>query len=260
MKKKLSILLIIFITIICIFLGTITRKKNAIIVTQIKTKSLESLSYMLETTQKNIIMIDGGSEEDSKVLEEKLLQKGGRVNVWFITNAYSNNFGALKSILKNGKVKIDFIYKSFNEKEWYEKNQPDEFEEISQFIDLLNEKNDIIQIAELPIHYEFSIDNLHFKIMSVKNPELVEDYAGFNQSMMIKVDNTYKSMLFMGNTADSGIRMFKNNNLNELKYDAIQKTINDKQNTYNYLYKNIKSNLLFENEKTLDDDISVKIW
>ena len=70
MRKKLKIIGIIFITLACIYLGIQTRKQSAILVTQIPTKSAGTLSYMVETKNHQIIMIDGGDAQESETLEK----------------------------------------------------------------------------------------------------------------------------------------------------------------------------------------------
>ena len=195
MKRKIGIVIIILFTILCIYLGIRTRKINAINVTQIQTQNNETLSYMLKTKNNHIVMIDGGNYEDSAHLEELLLENGGIVTHWYITLAHNQNFGALQKIIENGKVKIENIYISFNSIEWYEKYEFDRVTPIVEFLSVMNEKNQ--NYAEIPANYEIQFDDWYISILNWKNPEFNGDYAGFNQSMIIKVDNMFRSIIFM---------------------------------------------------------------
>lgn len=281
MKKKLGTVLVIFITIGCIFLGFNTRKVNAINVTQISTINQESQSYMVETNKHNIIMIDGGTAEDSEHLEKTLLEKGGVVDSWFITNAYLENFGAMREILKNGKIQINNIYTSFNSSDWYEENEPEVYPEILDFLDLLYSENIVTKVKDVPLKHEILLDNLYISVLNVKNPEFTGQYAGYNQSMIIKVNNTYKSMIFMGNIAQDGADKFKDNNLDEIDCDAVALSINGAENVSNEIYSKMSPEYIFMPKKdvnnyaqnlaqelkvqnvvvnTNDEDVTINIW
>lgn len=245
MKKKISIGLIIIVTIACIFSGIQTRKQNGFHVTQIQTNLPESLSYLIETPNHTNLMIDGGAYEDSKMLEEILIQKGGIVDSWFITIAHSQNFGALQKIIENGKVQINHIYISFNSREWYQTYEPDRYPEIAQFLDLMYSQSMLGKVQEIPNRFVTLIDNLYVTALNVKNPEMNQTYAGFNQSMVIKVNNTYKSMIFMGNIAQTAAEQFRENNMDEIDCDAVQISNNEQQNISDEIYQKMTPDYLF---------------
>lgn len=245
MKKKLGIVLIILITILCIFLGIRTREKNGIVVTQLETNSDESLSYMLETSKNNIIMIDGGNYYDSEHLEKVLLEKGGVVDQWFITIAHPENFGAMQRILENGKIQINHIYISFNGADWYDEYEKDRYPQIAQFLDLIYSEEIIKKVYNVPLKYELLVDNLYITVLNTCNTELSGDYAGFNQSMVIKVDNTYKSMIFMGNIANEAAQKFRDNNLDEIDCEAVQISNNKQQNVDDKIYTEMTPKYIF---------------
>ena len=284
MRKIVRILMIGIITVFCIMMGIYTRKQNAICVTQIQTHLEESLSYMLETRNHQIIMIDGGSYEDSQQLEKILLEKGGIVEAWFVTLAHSQNFGALQKIIQNNKVQINHIYVSFNHREWYQTYEPDRYAEIAEFFDLLYGENVASKVQDVPNRFEILVDNLYVTTLHVKNPDFTGEYAGFNQSMVIKVNNTYKSMIFMGNIANEMAHHFKDNNLDEIDCDAVQISNNGQQKVDFEIYQKMTPHDLFmslpqsaeETKNHLQDlktslkakqmyascdgDITVKIW
>ena len=243
MKKKIGIILIILVKIGCCYLGFHTREQKAIKVTQIQTKQEESLSYLLETDKGNLIMIDGGSEADSEHLEELLLSKGGKVKAWYITVAHSQNFGALQSIIENGNIEIENIFMSFGSGEWYQEYEPDRYQAIDEFLSVVNEKGQAI--AGVPDRYEVLFDNLYVTVLNVSNEELNGEYAGFNQSMVIKVNNTYKSIIFMGDIADIAAEKFKDNNLDEIDCDAVQISNNDDQFVNDEVYQKMTPKYLF---------------
>lgn len=243
MKQKLQIAFLILVTIACIILGINTRNRSAILVTQIATNSEESLSYLVESKENSIIMIDGGSYEESEHLEQILTEKGGIVKGWFVTNLYSQNFGALEKIIQNGKVEIQNIYLTTNPRDWYETHEPDQYAENMEFLDLLSEKS--LQVWQVPNRHEILVDNLYITVLNIVNPELTGSYAAFNQSMVIKINNTYKSMIFMGNIAQEAAEKFKDNNLDEIDCDAVQICNNGAQFVPDEIYQKMTPKYLF---------------
>lgn len=242
MKRKLGIFVIIIFTIFCVYLGIRTRKVNAINVTQIQTQSKESLSYMLKTKNNYIIMIDGGNYEDSEHLEDVLMQNGGVVSHWYITLAHNQNFGALQKIIEKGNIKVENIYISFNEMEWYQKYESDRVLSILEFLSVMDEKKQ--NYAEIPANYEIQFDDWYISILNWKNPDFNGDYAGFNQSMIIKVNNMYRSIIFMGNSANQAGKFFKDNHLDEIDCDAVQVSNNGAQFIDNEVYQQMKPKYL----------------
>lgn len=263
MKKAFKVIFICIVTVMCVIAGLNTRKSNAISVTQIKTMTPEGLSYLVETKDNNLVMIDGGGYDDSQHLEEILSKKGGVVDTWFVTIAHWQNFGALQRIIENGKIQINHIYLSFNPVEWYQKYEPDRVEQVEEFLDLIYNEAYMSKVHDVPNRFEIKIDNLYFTVLNVKNPELNGNYAGFNQSMVIKVNNTYKSMIFMGNIAEQGAEQVKNNNLDEIDCDSIQISNNNQQKVDTEFFDKISVKNIFlsnpiENREMLEYIQNVK--
>ncbi len=282
----MKVIIILVVTLACIYSGVRTRERNGIVVTQMQTSQPESLSYMLTTSKNKLLMIDGGSAEDSSYLEEKLLEKGGEVECWFITIAHPENFGAMKRILENGKVQVNQIYISFNEASWYGQHETERYGEVAEFLDFIYSENIIKRVYNVPFRHQMVVDNLHLTILNVANPELDEEHAGFNQSMALKVSNTYKGMIFMGNIADIAAEKMKDNNLDEIDCDAVQISNNQAQMVSDEIYEKMTPAYIFmpvsknsdkassqtylERLKNLlkvkeaymnpDEDITVKIW
>ena len=242
MKRKIGIVAIILFTILCIYLGIRTRKINAINVTQVQTQNPEALSYMLKTKNNYIVMIDGGGYEDSSHLEEVLMENGGVVTHWYITLAHNQNFGALQKIIENGNIKVENIYISFNDIEWYQKYESDRVLPILEFLSVMDEHKQ--NYAEVPANYEIQFDDWYISLLNWKNPDFNGDYAGFNQSMIIKVNNMYRSIIFMGNSAKQSGNFFKDNHLDELRCDAVQISNNGSQFVDNEVYQKMKPKYL----------------
>ena len=260
MKKKIGIFLIIVVTIVCVLVGIRVRKVNAIVITQMQTTKTGSLSYMVETKRNNIIMIDGGSKEDAENLEKKLIEKGGVVDRWYITVAHEENFGALQKIIENGNIEIRNIYYSFNDEEWYQKYEPNRLMEINDLYNTIEEKEMEKVFQDIPYRYELLIDDLYITALNLINPDFNESNPGYNQSMVIEFNNTYKSVIFMGSIANQAAKNCKNNNLDHMNCDAVQVSNNGSQYVDEEIYKIMSPDYLLMSVPTEDNQENARTY
>lgn len=244
MKRVFRIGLVIIVTIVCIMIGMRTRQNNGIEVTQFKPQLTRSMGYMIETKNGKIVMVDGGLPEDSSHVEETLLARGGEVEAWFITHAHDDHYGVLVELIKSGKININNIYVSFNSEEWYQEYDAERFESIKGMLDLLDSEGVRDRVHELNLREELTIDNLFFKILKVKNPEYTEN-AGNNQSVVIKVSNNIKSMIFLGDLGSEYEEEFLQNNLDEIKADAVQMAHHGQAGVSDKIYNAINPKICF---------------
>ncbi len=239
--KKIGIIfLLVLVTILCVALGFKTRYDNRIKIIQFEPQGpRQSMGYMLKTNKDKLIMIDGGTKLDKQHVSQKIKENGEEVEYWFITHAHDDHYGALNEILKeNDDIKINNIIVSLNDEEWYKINDENRFEDIKEFLSILKREDIAPKVREAILREKISVDNLNFKILKLKSPEIVEN-AGNNQSMIIKVDNMFKSALFLGDLGVQGEEDFVNNNLDEIKVDAVQMAHHGQQGVGKETYEKI---------------------
>lgn len=252
MKRKLKILLriflIILVTALCVFAGFKTREKKAIAVTQFGQTSENSNSgYLLESETGRLTMVDGGTEEDSDNVLDVIKQKGGFVEVWFITVPHKENAGVLLKALEDKDVQVGGIYLSVNDEEWYEKFEDEnEKEFVTDFLETLEDDDIRDKVHELNFRDEINIDNLFFKVLKVKHPEYTEN-AGNNQSLVLKVSNNFKSMIFLSNLGEEYQDAFINDNQDEIKADAVQVSYHGENTLNEKIYEFINAKKYFWN-------------
>lgn len=253
LKRLLQIVLIIIVTCVCIVLGFRTRYINGIIVTQLNSQNTSSMGFMLETSDGKIIMIDGGTLEDSENVAETIMNKGGVVEAWFITNAYEKNTGTLEKIIEDGKIQVNNIYVSLNSEQWYlEHDQSDKNTFSREFLNILDKESVRDKVHEMALRQEFTIDNLNFKILKIKSPEYVGLNAGNNQSMVIKVSNNFKDIIFLGDLGEEVKKEFYNNNLDEVNDYSIKVSEETKDWINEFEVE--------ENYETKDGNKTVRVW
>ena len=241
----LRIFLIVLVTIACIFAGLNTRHKKAIIVTQFgQVQSKSKAGYLIESEEKRLVMIDG---ENSANIINTIKNKGGVVEAWFVTLPHKENAEAILNALKNNEIQINSIYVSLYGKDWYESNESnEEFEFISDFIDTIESDNVRDRVHELQLRDEINIDNLNFKALKVKDSEYIQNIAN-NQSMVIKVSNNFKSMIFLGGLGVEYQQDFINHNQDEIKCDSVQVAYHGNDTVNEEIYKAIKAKKYFYN-------------
>lgn len=240
-KKILLIILLILITGTCIALGINTRYNDRIQITQFASYGeRQSMGYMLKTKANKLVMIDGGTKENKEHVLEEIKKNGGIIEYWFITHAHDDHYGVLKEILKENMagIKINNIIVSLNDEEWYKINDSSRYDDIKEFLDLLKREDVSPIVKEAVLREKINVDNLNFNVLKLKSPEITEN-AGNNQSMVIKVDNMFKSVLFLADIGEEIQEEFVNNNLDEIECDAVQMAHHGQNGVTKWVYEKI---------------------
>lgn len=249
MRKKLrlilKILLFVVVTCSCIALGFYSRYTSGIVVTQFETQATRSMGYMLETKEQRLVIVDGGLPENTAHIEETIINKGGIVDAWFVTHIHEDHTGALLEIIKSGKVQINNIYVSLNSEEWYlQYEDTNRHEAIKEFLNTLDQEEIRDKVHDVALREEITIDNLNFKILKIKSPEQTEN-AGNNQSMVIKVSNNFKSMMFLGDLGEEYEEEFIQSNLDEMEATAVQMAHHGQAGVSEKFYQKLNPEICF---------------
>ena len=179
------------------------------------------LSYVIKTDKGKLIVIDGGWLEDGEYLKNFLKAHGGNVHSWFLTHCHDDHIGALSWILTNkADIVIDNIYASFPPLDWIKTNSPGTVSTVEIFqAALTNAGRTTIQPHAGDT---FGIDDVHIEILNDYDLSITRNCIN-NSSILIKVSDPTKSVLFLGDFGKiGGTNLLTKIDHNKLKADYVQ--------------------------------------
>ncbi len=200
MKRLIACLLFLFLTVSLFF----SQKASNFIVWQLPAQNnYVGNSYVFLMNNGKVVVMDGGMPEETMYLRGFLAALGNEVEAWFLSHPHKDHFGALNEILKNpGDISIEKIYHSEFPQAYYEKYDTNYTPHIAEVYANLRESGiDVINITKPGKIIQ--IDKTKFKILSVTNEDITTNIVN-NNSMVIKVWDQKKSILFLGDLAKEG--------------------------------------------------------
>ena len=170
----------------------------------------QMMSYILQTSEGNVIVIDGGNYEDAANLKHILKTSyGNRVTAWWITHPHSDHIGALCKILTDeDKPEIEHIYHSrFSEK--HLKLEASAGDSTKKFYSRLDTLKRTKVKGNVRAGEDYDIDGVRIKVLGVTNEE-IKTNAYNNSSMILRFEDDTKSVLFLADTGvESGEKVLK---------------------------------------------------
>ena len=238
MKNKKQIILIGILLIILIIVGIILYDfNNSSYLIQLSPQGTrQMMGYVLKTNTSKLIVIDGGTIEDTEQLIKKINENGKKVDAWFLTHAHDDHVGAFTQIVKNTDIEIENIYVSVNEISWYEQNEPSRIEFTKTFLETLNLDKINNKVIETNLNQKIIIDNLEIEILGIKNPEITEN-AGNEQSMIFSINTGKNKLLFLGDAGEKTSKKLLKNQKEKLKSDIVQMSHHGQDGATKELYQ-----------------------
>ena len=243
MKNKIKI--IAFLAIICILLVTTiivkSVNKDYIELTQLHDNSpSQMMGYFIKTSNGKIIVIDGGTTEDSNNLKNYINQNGGKVDYWILTHFHTDHTGAISDIINNTDIEIKNIIYHECPVEMIEQYEPARIEQYELIHNALqNERVKDIIINRTPGQkFQISAD-IDLYIIDVYEDDITNNF-GNNTSTVFKININKKSMLFLGDIGEERSEKLLNKHNEELKSDYVQMAHHGQNGATFELYKNIE--------------------
>lgn len=212
-RKILFSLLIIIVTIGCIVLGYRTRFASRLIV-----RRLEN-GYILETSEGNMIVIDGDKENDAVTLKN-FLQENGKSNIlaWFLTSPQEKNSGALLALMQDPEITISNIYVDLKTKEFYKNSalEQTDLEKLENLMDVLYNEENRNKVIQMERRAQYQLDNCFITPLELADRQILNH-------VILKLDNTFKNIIFLGDTSvEEWQSKWEERNQDALDYDSIQ--------------------------------------
>ncbi len=199
-------------------------------------------SYVFKTDKGRLIVMDGGMNEEAPFLRGFLSALGCEVEAWFISHPHNDHMGALTEILKKpGDLKIKKIYHSRFSESLIDREEPYNIyaREFYTELDKLDPTvTEVIDLKEPGL--ELKIDGMNLKILGVTNEELAYTNPYNNSSMIIRVWDRAKSIVFLGDAGiECGDKVLNSAYRNDLDCDYLQMAHHGQQGCSEDFYKTI---------------------
>jgi len=157
----------------------------------------QMMSYIVDCPDGEVVMIDGGNYciEEGADLHDRLMERGGRVNLWIITHAHRDHLGTLLYLLENySDLEIDMLCFAFPDTEWLSTRE--DFQYTEPFLRLAREKN--IPVYKPQENERLTLGGVCFEFLSLPKKEEYANYENINATGMIfKLHFPERSVLFL---------------------------------------------------------------
>lgn len=199
----------------------------------------QMMSYILQTSEGNVIVIDGGNYEDAANLRHILKSSyGNKVTAWWITHPHSDHIGALRKILtEEDRPEIKHIYHSrFSQTHLkLEASAADSTKKFYAILDTLKSTKvtDNVRAGE-----DYDMDGIQIKVLGVTNEE-IKTNAYNNSSIILRFEDDTKSVLFLGDTGEESGRKVMKRFPKYLDCDYIQMAHHGQKGVSEDFYKSI---------------------
>ena len=198
-------------------------------------------SYVVQTANGKVIVMDGGFEAEKDYLRGFIDALGGKVDAWVISHPHADHITAIVALLENPKgLKIDNIYHSRFPDVLIDSESEKTAEITRKFYSLLDNATDI-EVVDCHCGDEFVIDGVNFKILSEKNPEFANRNPYNNSSMALKMWDSQKSFIFLGDLGvEGGQKLLDSEYAKDLECDYLQMAHHGQAGCDKHFYESVK--------------------
>ena len=195
-------------------------------------------SYVFRTDKGKVIVMDGGTKDETLFLKGFIAALGNEVEAWIVSHPHDDHVGALTAILENPQgMKIHKIYHSRFSTDLLNA-EADAAKSTMEFYNALDTSHiKVINLTKPGLTVK--IDGLNFKILSVTNEELrINPYN--NSSMIVRVWDKRKSIVFLGDAGvECGNKVLNSPYRKDLDCDYLQVAHHGQQGCSEQFYKTI---------------------
>lgn len=189
---------------------------------------IQMMSYVLQTKEGKIAVIDGGNKQDGKHLQDTLVRLGGPepvVDLWLLTHPHSDHVDALLEIFSRPHpLKVKAIYSRFLSYEFYKAN---DFEGCTDSR-TTKEYNAFAAAHPGLCHtfekgQKFRLGSVEISVLHVPEDESLPMNVINNSSVVLRLDADGQRVLFLGDLGEeAGDRVLATVPREELRSDFVQ--------------------------------------
>ncbi len=196
-------------------------------------------SYVIRTDNNKIIVMDGGVKEEENYLRGFLAALGNVVDCWFVTHPHADHIGALTKILEDPKgITIrEICQSSFSDN--LLNSEPGSKKDAVKYYETVKKSG--IKSTEVTSGMVLTFGKTTFKILGIKNEELEGTNPYNNSSVVIRVSDPVKSVLFLADTGrEAGDKLLNGPFKDELDCDYIQVSHHGQNGVSMDFYRRVK--------------------
>ena len=168
----------------------------------------QMMSYIVQTENGKLIVIDGGDRADGKHLKDMLFQLGGSkpcVDLWLLTHPHTDHIDALLEILEDpGMLHVEKIYDHFVSEEFmamYEAKAVGDAKSLKRYNEWKRKCPE--KFADLQEQQTFELDSVKIKVLSVPDGSITKNPIN-NSSAVFRMDTNQNRVLFLGDLSEEG--------------------------------------------------------
>ena len=191
----------------------------------------QMMSFLMETRDGSLIVIDGGRWEDGEHLMEEIRRRGGRVEAWFLTHTHTDHVGALLNLLqteaegRDTGIEIQHIYYIFADLDWYAVHEPGDYGTAAAIIGELEKLPEGV-CRTVERGQVISIDDVTVTVMNERyepGPEEIGERDGNDAGIAYRMTVNGVSILFLGDLQKiGGDLLLEQAGAENLKSDMVQ--------------------------------------
>lgn len=200
--------------------------------TMLKSQSKgQMMSFLLETKEGSLIVIDGGRWDDGDYLVEQIKARGGHVSAWLLTHTHTDHVGALIKILQNeadgegAGIQIDNFYYNFASTDWYALHDQEELGTAYTIAELLKTQSPE-KLHAVGKGHVISVDEVEITVMNDRyepDENHVGDNDGNDAGLAYRAVVNGRSILFLGDLGEvTGQMLLDDVGPEGLKSDMVQ--------------------------------------
>lgn len=163
----------------------------------------QMMSYVMRGISGKIVVIDGGMAGDAPYLRGFLAALGNHVDAWFISHPHADHVDALTKLLASPQgLKVETVYASLPDETARHKYAPgDDAVSVKNFTNIISETHQ--KYVDLQLGQKIVVDGIQFQVFGTNNPEFTNNFIN-NSSVVLKVNDSVKSILFLGDLGYEG--------------------------------------------------------